>query len=159
MWLNAVWQRWSCIVSTLCTWRGACQVFVSTCSPEPSGEPEDLGPGGSRRDRAAPDRPRPAAGGGSPPGPGAGPCSAGRTLHKTCRVQLLRDAAIQKYTKKFCQTEFITDESFISAETRSSRRRNKQMMSFDSFLTIRPYLVHHRCLFWESDYISVISFC
>lgn len=56
------------------------------------------GPGRRAPGRAAPGQQLPAAGGGSRPGPAADPCSAGRTLHRTCRAQILRVAADEKQT-------------------------------------------------------------
>lgn len=80
-------------VSTLDMQSSGCTVCGSERPPGPSGGPVGPGPGRLYLGRAAPDQPLPAAGGGSRPGPGAGPCSGGRILHRTCRVQLLCGAA------------------------------------------------------------------
>lgn len=69
-------------------------VFGSVLPPGlPGGlEGPSCGPGPSCWGWAAPGWLLPAAGGGSPPCPGAAPCSGGRSPHRTCRARLLRAA-------------------------------------------------------------------
>lgn len=121
MWLNTVQGSGGrCGVSTLDTQSEGCKVCAPARLPDCSEGPADPGPGCLSLGRAAPGRPRPAAGGGSPPCPGADPCSAGRILHRTCRVQLLRGAADTNARGSFCETDSITVISYRQTSIRST---------------------------------------
>lgn len=101
-------------LSTLDMPSGGCRVCGSARPPGPSGEPVHPGPGRLAPGRAAPGRQLPAAGGGSRLGPAADPCSAGRTLHRTCRAQILRVAADEKQTA-FIFTSLKGHYSYVTA--------------------------------------------